>query len=301
MRLTQLQYFLSVYEHQNITRAAEELHISQPSITTALKELENEYHVNLFHRINKKMYLTEEGQLFYTYATKILKDVEELEDSIRDITGNRNRIKLGLPLQVGAFLLPLLIGDFRSLYPQISLELVECGAMDIINRLLQEELDIAIAFIENDSTLLNQSPLFETEICFCVSYDHPLAEKKQVTFQETCEYPTVMFSDGSYTHKRIFRMAEKEGCHPKVELYTKQLHTIINLISNSAMGSYLIREAVMFNEDIVSIPFAEPLTITVNTITKKNRLIYKDTKALIEFIKKEYEKKTGSTSPKQVL
>lgn len=55
MRLTQLQYFMAVYEHQNITKAAEKLHISQPSITIALKELENEYHVNLFHRINKKM------------------------------------------------------------------------------------------------------------------------------------------------------------------------------------------------------------------------------------------------------
>ena len=294
MRLTQLQYFLAVYEHQNITKAAEKLHVSQPSITIALKELENEYHVNLFHRINKKMCLTEEGQIFYTYATKILKDVQELEDSIQDMTGNRNKIKLGLPLQMGAFLLPLLIGDFRSLYPQISLNLVECGAVDIINDLLQEELDIAIAFVESDSALLNQSPLFETEICFCVNYDHPLAEKKQVTLQETCKYPTVMFSDGSYTHKRIFRVAEKNGCRPQVELYTKQLHTIINLISNGGMGSYLIREAVAFNEDIVPIPFAEPLTVTVNTITKKNRLIYKDTKVLIDFIKKEYKKKVAS-------
>lgn len=294
MRLTQLQYFLSVYEHQNITRAAEELHVSQPSITIALKELENEYHVNLFHRINKKMYLTEEGQLFHTYATRILKDVQELEDGIRNIAGNRNRIKLGLPLQIGAFLLPLLIGDFRSCYPEISLDLVECGAIDIINKLLQEELDIAIASIESDSNLLIQMPLFETEICFCVSYDHPLAEKKQVTFQETCQYPTVMFSDGSYTHKRIFRIAERLSSPPRVELYTKQLHTIINLISNSAMGSYLIREAVLFNEDIVAIPFADPLTITVNTFTKKNRLIYKDTRTLIEFIKKEYAKKTSS-------
>lgn len=290
MRLTQLQYFLSVYEHQNITRAAEELHVSQPSITVALKELENEYHVNLFHRINKKLYLTEEGHLFYTYATRILKDVHELEDGIQNMAGNRNRIKLGLPLQIGAFLLPLLVGDFRSCYPHISLDLVECGAIDIIDKLLQEELDIAIASIESDSNLLNQTPLFETDICFCVNYSHPLAEKKQVTFQETCNYPTVMFSDGSYTHKRIFRMADRLSCPLQVELYTRQLHTIINLISNSTMGSYLIRESVIFNEEIVAIPFTDPLKVTVNTITKKNRLIYKDTKALIEFIKKEYRK-----------
>ena len=84
MRLTQLQYFMAVYEHQNITKAAEKLHISQPSITIALKELENEYHVNLFHRINKKMYLTEEGLL----------GVDDLTFTVTFRAGNRRCTRL---------------------------------------------------------------------------------------------------------------------------------------------------------------------------------------------------------------
>lgn len=293
MRLTQLQYFLAVYEHQNITKAANQLHVSQPSITTALKELEEEYHVNLFHRINKKMYLTEEGKLFYNHARTILKDVQELEADIQNVTGNRNHIKLGLPLQIGAFLLPYLVGDFQKLYPQITLELVECGAMDIMNKLIQEELDIAIAGIENDSPFINLSPLFQTEICFCVGYNHPLAEKKQVTFRETCQYPVVMFSEGSYTHKRIFKHAKEVGCQPNVALYTSQLYTITNLIANSQMGSYLIRDTVDFNPDILAIPFETPMTLTINTLTKKNKMLYKDTKALIDFIKSEICSRQG--------
>mgnify|MGYP000098174124 CR=1 FL=1 len=288
MRLTQLQYFMAVYEHQNITKAAEKLHISQPSITIALKELENEYHVNLFHRINKKMYLTEEGQIFYRYASAILKNVQDLDNSMQDLTGNRNMIKLGMPLQIGAFLLPLLCKDFKTAYPKINLSLVECGAMDIVDKLLREELDIAVACIEAQSTVLDLIPLFETEICFCVHKSHPLASRSSISFEESCTYSVTMVPEGAYTYKRIWSVADKKGVHPKVELYSLQLYTILNLIRLADMGSYLIKEAVAHTPDIVAIPFEDPLPVTASTLTKKGQLLYTDSKALISFIREKY-------------
>lgn len=288
MRLTQLQYFMAVYEHQNITKAAEKLHISQHSITIALKELENEYHVNLFHRINKKMYLTEEGQIFYRYASAILKNVQDLDNSMQDLTGNRNMIKLGMPLQIGAFLLPLLCKDFKTAYPKINLSLVECGAMDIVDKLLREELDIAVACIEAQSTVLDLIPLFETEICFCVHKSHPLASRSSISFEESCTYSVTMVPEGAYTYKRIWSVADKKGVHPKVELYSLQLYTILNLIRLADMGSYLIKEAVAHTPDIVAIPFEDPLPVTASTLTKKGQLLYTDSKALISFIREKY-------------
>ena len=288
MRLTQLQYFMAVYEHQNITKAAEKLHISQPSITIALKELENEYHVNLFHRINKKMYLTEEGHIFYRYASAILKNVQDLDNSMQDLTGNRNMIKLGMPLQIGAFLLPLLCKDFKTAYPKINLSLVECGAMDIVDKLLREELDIAVACIEAQSTVLDLIPLFETEICFCVHKSHPLASRSSISFEESCTYSVTMVPEGAYTYKRIWSVADKKGVHPKVELYSLQLYTILNLIRLADMGSYLIKEAVAHTPDIVAIPFEDPLPVTASTLTKKGQLLYTDSKALISFIREKY-------------
>ena len=288
MRLTQLQYFMAVYEHQNITKAAEKLHISQPSITIALKELENEYHVNLFHRINKKMYLTEEGQIFYRYASAILKNVQDLDNSMQDLTGNRNMIKLGMPLQIGAFLLPLLCKDFKTASPKINLSLVECGAMDIVDKLLREELDIAVACIEAQSTVLDLIPLFETEICFCVHKSHPLASRSSISFEESCTYSVTMVPEGAYTYKRIWSVADKKGVHPKVELYSLQLYTILNLIRLADMGSYLIKEAVAHTPDIVAIPFEDPLPVTASTLTKKGQLLYTDSKALISFIREKY-------------
>ena len=279
---------MAVYEHQNITKAAEKLHISQPSITIALKELENEYHVNLFHRINKKMFLTEEGQIFYRHASAILKNVQDLDNSMQDLTGNRNMIKLGMPLQIGAFLLPLLCKDFKTAYPKINLNLVECGAMDIVDKLLREELDIAVACIEAQSTVLDLIPLFDTEICFCVHKSHPLASRSSISFEESCTYPVTMVPEGAYTYKRIGSVADKKGIHPKVVLYSQQLYTILNLIRLADMGSYLIKEAVAHTPDIVAIPFEDSLPVTASTLTKKGRLLYTDSKALINFIREKY-------------
>ena len=288
MRLTQLQYFMAVYELQNITKAAERLHISQPSITIALKDLENEYHVNLFHRIHKKMYLTEEGKIFHRYASAILKNVQDLDSSMQDLTGNRNMIKLGMPLQIGAFLLPLLCKDFKAAYPKINLSLVECGAMDIVDKLLGEELDIAVACIDPQNNLLDLIPLFESEICFCVHKSHPLASRNRISFEETCSYPVTMVPKGAYTYKRIWSLADSKGVQPNVSLYSQQLYTILNLITLAGMGSYLIREAVAHTPDIVAIPFEEPLPVTACTLTKKGRLLYTDSKALINFIREKY-------------
>ena len=234
------------------------------------------------------MYLTEEGQIFYRYASAILKNVQDLDNSMQDLTGNRNMIKLGMPLQIGAFLLPLLCKDFKTAYPKINLSLVECGAMDIVDKLLREELDIAVACIEAQSTVLDLIPLFETEICFCVHKSHPLASRSSISFEESCTYSVTMVPEGAYTYKRIWSVADKKGVHPKVELYSLQLYTILNLIRLADMGSYLIKEAVAHTPDIVAIPFEDPLPVTASTLTKKGQLLYTDSKALISFIREKY-------------
>jgi len=113
--------------------------------------------------------------------------------------------------------------------------------MDIVNKLLCEELDIAVTCIDPLNTVLNLLPLFETEFCFCVHKSHPLASRSSISFEESCTYPVTMVSEGSYTYKRINSIADEKGVHPNVTLYSQQLYTILNLITLAGMGSYLIK------------------------------------------------------------
>ena len=288
MKLSQLNYFLTVCKYHNITKAAGELHVSQPSITMSIKELEAEFKINLFHRINKRLELTPEGEIFYKRAEQILKDTALLEADMNDLTGNRNHIKLGLPLQIGASLLPSLMKDFQKDNPEICLELIECGAMDIVEMLLNEQIDMAIASIQIDNSNLKWVPLFETEIGFCIHSAHPLAQEKFISFAQACEIPSVMFPNSFFTYKRIWERADLEQLTPDIRLYTKQLHTIKNLIVNADFGSFLLKEAVILDKDIACISFHPPIRATVGMITKKGRHVYQDSMALMSFIKSKY-------------
>ena len=123
MKISQMEYFSCVCQCGSITKAAKELHISQPSVTAAVHELEKELGVNLFLRRNNKIQLTEEGWFVQERIDGILKSMDTLNRDLNDFVGQKNHIRLGVPLQIGSFLLPLLFGKFRQEYPEISLEI----------------------------------------------------------------------------------------------------------------------------------------------------------------------------------
>ena len=138
MKINQMEYFAQVCRLGTITRAAKELHVSQPSVTAAIHEMEKELGVSLFYRRNNKLYLTEEGNFVLDRVVDILKDVERLDRDLKGFVGTKNLIRLGVPLQIGACLLPLLFGKFRKMNPEVKLEIQESGAMDIVRSLLED-------------------------------------------------------------------------------------------------------------------------------------------------------------------
>lgn len=113
-------------------------------MTAAVHELEKELGVNLFLRRNNKIQLTEEGWFVQERIDGILKSMDTLNRDLNDFVGQKNHIRLGVPLQIGGFLLPLLFGKFRQEYPgNICLEIEESGAIVIVKKLLDDQLDLA--------------------------------------------------------------------------------------------------------------------------------------------------------------
>ena len=169
MKISQMEYFSCVCRCGSITKAAKELHISQPSVTAAVHELEKELGVNLFLRRNNKIQLTEEGWFVQERIDGILKSMDTLNRDLNDFVGQKNHIRLGVPLQIGSFLLPLLFGKFRQEYPDISLEIEESGAIDIVKKLLDDQLDLAILSVDSSRIWdVEWTHLYNSEFCFCV-------------------------------------------------------------------------------------------------------------------------------------
>lgn len=167
MTLTQMRYFYEVCKWRSITKAAASLHISQPTVSIAMADLEKESGLNLFRREGKKLSLTEDGSLLLSKITPILANLQQLDRDIKDMAQNKNLIRLAVPLQIGVQLLPTLFRDFKNLYPEIELEVVEAGGIDSLRMIENEELDLAVTnYDDSFSPNLHYRKLFKSEACF---------------------------------------------------------------------------------------------------------------------------------------
>ena len=121
MTLRHMKIFVTVYRHSNITRAAEELHLAQPSVSLAVKELEEYYGIRLFERIGRRICPTEAGNEFYSYALHIVSLFEDIEKRIKnwDTLGT---IRIGTSITIGTHILPGLIKKYQEAYPSLRVE-----------------------------------------------------------------------------------------------------------------------------------------------------------------------------------
>ena len=135
MELRQLEYFQMVSQLNNITRAAERLHVSQPSITKSIKKLESELGVQLFDRNQKKLVLTAEVSVFLSRIDRALSTIDDAILEINDYKQlQKGAIKIGIPPMIGSYLFPKIFSQFQQLYPNLEISILEEGSLAILNR-----------------------------------------------------------------------------------------------------------------------------------------------------------------------
>jgi DNA-binding transcriptional LysR family regulator len=145
MTLEQLRTFRAVARLNSFTRAAEELHLTQPAVSAQIVGLENALRVKLFDRIGRGIALTPAGQLVLATAGDVLQHLDELRQSLDDLEGlRRGRLRLGASLVVGVYLLPEVLGAFKKEHPQIDLALRIEYAHHIVDLIMSNELDLGI-------------------------------------------------------------------------------------------------------------------------------------------------------------
>lgn len=287
----QMKYFDTVCRFQNISKAAAYLHISQPTITVAIQSLESELGIKLFYRNGKHLLLTQEGSVIWDKVASILSHIEQLEKEIRDVAHNKNHIRLGVPLQIGVKLLPKLFNEFKALHPEINLEICEAGGIEALQLIERDELDMAITNYDNNfSDNLSYKKIGENEICFCTNPLNPLSTKEFITPKDIADEKLVMLSGGFFINRVINNMLHNDGITPKVLLYTSQLHTIKNMVNHAFCSTFLMRQAIKEEDNIVVIPIKPAYFINSGIVMKKGKPIYSDEQALLDFLKNSYAK-----------
>lgn len=251
MEFRQLEYFCTISHLKNFTRTAETLHVSQPSVTKAIKALEAELGLVLIDRSQKKVNLTPEGQAFLLHAQKIMSAASAAKKDMARYRGDsRGKIQFGLPPMVEAYLFPDLFTKFQSSFPDISLDVQEYSDSDEVrNRLALGDLDFGIVLGEVRTPAENEMLLMQDSMSVCLPPSHPLASQEKIGFGDIAAEKFIMQQPHTYQYKEVYRRCNEVGFVPNITLCTSQLKTIKQLVANG-MGISILPNFVTGTENI---------------------------------------------------
>ena len=281
-----MRYFQTVCKYGSITKAAEELFVSQPTISFCLKELEDEFGVKLFHRRHNRLQLTVEGQFFLDKVNYILQAVDSLATQMKDMGNNHNHVKIAVPAMISTFLFPRMFNAYTQMYPAVELEMLETGSLQARKLVDANSVDLGITILDNVvSDSYNVLPLVSTELVYCVSKNHPLADKTHISFKELANERIILFKADSYQNIFIKRAFSEVGVDPKILLYSSQLYTIKEFLSYGNAGAFLYRQVAEMDDDLVCIPFDKAIIQDIVLIWSKSSSLYSDAENFIQFVK----------------
>lgn len=293
MDLRQLEYFQMVSKHKSITRAAQELKLSQPTITIALQKLEEELGVTLIDRRQKKINLTDEGRVLLDKIDRVFNVLDDAKREIDDFKGlNKGTIRLGIPMMTGSYIFPEIFSAFRKLYPKIDFTIIEDGSIEVSQLLEEEKLDLGLILYrqapQNLETLLVQ----ENELVVCLTPDHPLASKEKLSVEDLKDERFILFKENTLHRKTILDIFAEKNYQPNIILSSSQIETIHSLVANGMGVTFLLDFIAHKFSDIKSVPLEDPIKIKIGLAWKKTKYISFAAQALINYIEESLASKS---------
>jgi LysR family transcriptional regulator, hydrogen peroxide-inducible genes activator len=225
-----LEQFITLARTKNFTRAAEELHLSQPALSRAIQRLEEQVGQPLFDRRPREVVLTKPGELLVSRAKKILDLVEDTFTELAE-SGEHGQIRLGAIPTIAPYFLPKLLSTFAEKFPRISVTVQEDTTNLLIRRCADGELDLAIVALPIHAKAIQIEPLFSEELLFVVPRGHPLATTKDLTLKAVKDYPFVMLNEAHCLSENITSFCQRQSVHPISIERTSQLTTVQELVS----------------------------------------------------------------------
>ncbi len=225
-----LEQFVVLARTKNFTRAAEELHLSQPALSRAIQKLEEQLGQPLFERKPREVALTDLGMLLLERAKEILKLVEDTFSELSEAS-RRGRIRLGAIPTIAPYFLPSLLGGFAEKHPEISVIVQEDTTENLIKRSSHGEIDLAIVALPIITKAVEVEPLFTEELFLVVPVGHPLATAKKVTIEAVTGYPFVMLNEAHCLSEQIAAFCRRQSVQPVAVERTSQLATVQELVA----------------------------------------------------------------------
>lgn len=285
MELRKLEYFVTVCKYMNMTKAAEELLVAQPSISNSIKVLEGELGFEFFDRTKRQLQLTDEGRIFYNRAVDILSHIDDVSREMSDLSNSSaGTIKLGVPPMIGTLIFPRLLIDYKKMHPHIQLQLSEDGSLETRRKIVDGEVDLGIIILTGEMEDLDTCQILSTEIVTCMNRSHHLGRHSKITPALLEKEKLIMLKEGFYHREVILNYFRKHGTQPNIAVSTNQLATLESLVIQGVGISFLFKELVMDNSKMIYRPLGEHLPIKIGLAWRRDRYLSRASKTLIDYL-----------------
>ncbi|MBM3975555.1 MAG: LysR family transcriptional regulator [Planctomycetes bacterium] len=217
IELRHLRYFVEAAETQNVSRAAERLGVSQPSISQQIKDLERALGVQLFHRLGKRIRLTQAGEDFRVHAQLVLRKLEDAVESLRQLEEKiRGHLHVGVVPGLNVPLMPGLLGRFHGRFPAAAVTVHELPVTEIETALENGRLDLGLGILLHSASTIEYETLATDKFALLVSAAHPLAGRKKLKLAELEEVLLVLLPERYPMRKIQDQMFAQARLRPKI-------------------------------------------------------------------------------------
>ena len=261
MQLQQLRYFVAVADARHFTRAAEGVHVAQPSLSKQIQALERELGTPLFNRARGNVTLTPAGETLLPLATRILADVESASLQVHELVGlARGRVRLGATPSLATVLLPAVLTEFRTAYPGIDLQFEESGSRGLVRLLAQGELELALIILplKPGDPALAATPILREPLVVATSAERPAIRAQSLRIRDLGKYPLVMFRPGYDLRDATLAACRRAGVEPRFAIEGGEMDAVLQF-TEAGLGISVLPTMVLDSRPrLRRVPFAAP-------------------------------------------
>lgn len=240
MLLRHIRYLLAVAEQRNFTRAAEALHVSQPTLSQQIRQLEERLGATLFDRSGRSIRLTDAGEAYVRFARLALQDLEAGKRAMHDVRDlSRGGLRLAMTPTFTAYLIAPLLHRFNSLYPGITLSVQEMTQDRLEAALAEDLLDIGIAFTGMHLLDIQSEVLFSETLSLMVGASHSQAADKVLTGHDLERQSLVLLSQDFATRQHIDLYCRQHGIVPRIAVEANSISAIVELVRRGQLATIL--------------------------------------------------------------
>lgn len=288
MTLRHMRIFVAVCEYSSITLAAQKLYLAQPAVSLAIRELEDNYGIQLFDRISRRLYITEAGKRFLSYATHMISLFDEMETEIKN-WDSFGTLKIGTSITIGTYLISYYLKEFSKQFPDVEVSVVIDNSEKIEAKILSNELDFGLIEGIVHSPFIVSQEFKDDHLVFICSPNHPFAQRKTVSLDELETEAFLLRESGSGTREIVDSLFTSYGVSISPIWESISTRAIINGVAEEIGVSILPQLLVQRELEegfICSVPIQDAeLSRKFHVIYHKNKYLTKSAHSFISICK----------------